>query len=40
MPLDEHRPPEVVASTVAFIPSEDAVHINGETIHVDGATLS
>jgi NAD(P)-dependent dehydrogenase (short-subunit alcohol dehydrogenase family) len=40
MPRDEHRPPEVVASTLAFIASEDAVHINGETIRVDGATLS
>ena len=40
MPLDEHRPPEVVASTVAFIASDEAVHINGETIRVDGATLS
>ncbi len=40
MPLDEHRPPEVVASAVAFIASDEAVHINGETIRVDGATLS
>lgn len=40
MPLDEHRPPEVVASTVAFIASDEAVHINGETLRVDGATLS
>jgi len=29
-----------VASTVAFVASEDACHINGESIRVDGATLS
>jgi len=40
MPLDKHRPPEVVASSVAFIASDDAVHVNGETLRVDGATLS
>jgi NAD(P)-dependent dehydrogenase (short-subunit alcohol dehydrogenase family) len=40
MPLDQHRPPEVVASAVAFIASDDAVHVNGETLRVDGATLS
>jgi meso-butanediol dehydrogenase/(S,S)-butanediol dehydrogenase/diacetyl reductase len=40
MPLDQHRPPEVVASTVAFIASDEAIHINGETLRVDGATLS
>ncbi len=40
MPLDKARGPEVVASTIAFLASEDAVHINGEHIRVDGATLS
>ena len=40
MPLDEFRGPEVVASTVAFLASADAVHINGESVRVDGATLS
>jgi NAD(P)-dependent dehydrogenase (short-subunit alcohol dehydrogenase family) len=40
MPLDDFRGPEVVASTVAFIASADAVHINGESLRVDGATLS
>jgi len=40
MPLDQFRGPEVVASTIAFLASEDAAHINGEAIRVDGATLS
>jgi len=40
MPLDEFRGPEVVASLVAFLASEDAAHINGERVRVDGATLS
>jgi len=40
MPLDEFRGPETVASLIAFLASEDAVHINGERVRVDGATLS
>jgi NAD(P)-dependent dehydrogenase (short-subunit alcohol dehydrogenase family) len=40
MPLDEPRGPETVASTVAFLASDDAAHINGVTLRVDGATLS
>jgi NAD(P)-dependent dehydrogenase (short-subunit alcohol dehydrogenase family) len=40
MPLDDFRGPETVASTVAFIASEDAAHINGVALRVDGATLS
>ncbi len=40
MPLDKARGPEVVASTIAFLASTDAAHINGEYIRVDGATLS
>ncbi len=40
MPLDDFRGPEVVASTGAFIASADAGHINGESLRVDGATLS
>jgi meso-butanediol dehydrogenase/(S,S)-butanediol dehydrogenase/diacetyl reductase len=40
MPLDQFRGPETVASTIAFLASEDAAHINGERIRVDGATLS
>jgi NAD(P)-dependent dehydrogenase (short-subunit alcohol dehydrogenase family) len=40
MPLDDFRGPETVASTVAFIASDDAAHINGVALRVDGATLS
>lgn len=32
--------PEVVAGVIAMLASEDGVHINGENIRVDGATLS
>lgn len=40
MPLDEHRGPETVASTVAFLASDDAAHVNGVALRVDGAALS
>ncbi|MCZ6464934.1 MAG: SDR family NAD(P)-dependent oxidoreductase [Proteobacteria bacterium] len=40
MPLDQFRGPETVASVVAFLISEDAAHVNGERIRVDGATLA
>lgn len=40
MPLDQARGPETVASVIAFLASEDAAHINGEELRVDGATLS
>jgi len=40
MPLDQFRGPETVASTIAFLASEDAAHINGVSLRVDGATLS
>jgi NAD(P)-dependent dehydrogenase (short-subunit alcohol dehydrogenase family) len=40
MPLDEFRGPETVASSIAFLASEDAAHINGTALRVDGATLS
>jgi NAD(P)-dependent dehydrogenase (short-subunit alcohol dehydrogenase family) len=39
-PLDEFRGPETVASLIAFLASDDAVHINGEHVRVDGASLS
>ena len=39
-PLDRFRGPETVASLVAFLGSDDAAHINGERIRVDGAALS
>ncbi len=40
MPLDQMRGPEVAAAVVAFLASDDAVHINGESIRVDGGTLA
>ena len=40
MPLDKFRGPETVASSVAFLASDDAAHINGVALRVDGATLS
>ena len=40
MALDEPRGPETVAAAIAFLASEDAVHVNGESIRVDGATLA
>jgi NAD(P)-dependent dehydrogenase (short-subunit alcohol dehydrogenase family) len=40
MPLDQFRGPDTVASTIAFLASEDAAHINGVALRVDGATLS
>jgi len=40
MPLDEFRGPETVASTIAFLASDDAAHVNGVALRVDGATLS
>ena len=39
-PLDESRPPEVVAAVIAMLASEDGAHINGEEIRVDGGTLA
>ena len=38
MPLDTFRGPEAAAALVAFLASEDAAHINGEKIRVDGGT--
>jgi NAD(P)-dependent dehydrogenase (short-subunit alcohol dehydrogenase family) len=40
MPLDRSRGPETVAAAIAFLASDDAAHINGEHLRVDGATLS
>jgi NAD(P)-dependent dehydrogenase (short-subunit alcohol dehydrogenase family) len=40
MPLDKPRGPETVAALIAFLASDDAVHINGEDVRVDGGTLS
>ncbi len=38
--LTEPRPPEDCASVIAFLASDDAAHVNGEHVRVDGATLS
>lgn len=40
MPLDQMRGPEVAAAVVAFLASDDAEHVNGESIRVDGGTLA
>ncbi len=39
-PLDTFRGPETVAGVIAFLASDDAVHVNGEHIRVDGGTLA
>jgi NAD(P)-dependent dehydrogenase (short-subunit alcohol dehydrogenase family) len=38
--LDGPRGPEVVAGVIAMLASEDASHITGEYVRVDGGTLS
>ena len=40
MPLDRMRGPENVAGAVAFLGSDDAAHVNGEVLRVDGGTLA
>ena len=40
MALDQPRGPETVAAAIAFLASGDAVHVNGESLRVDGATLA
>lgn len=40
IPLDKMRGAETAASVVAFLASDDAAHINGESIRVDGGTLA
>ena len=40
MPLDRARGPETVAGLIAFLASDDAAHINGVDVLVDGGTLA
>jgi NAD(P)-dependent dehydrogenase (short-subunit alcohol dehydrogenase family) len=40
MALDKARGPETVAGVIAMLASDEGVHINGETIRVDGGTLA
>jgi NAD(P)-dependent dehydrogenase (short-subunit alcohol dehydrogenase family) len=40
MPLDTFRGPEVIASLVALLASEDSAHMNGEYLRADGGALS
>ena len=40
MPLDKHRGPESVSGLVAFLASDEAAHVNGATIRVDGGTMA
>ena len=41
MPVDGvNRSPDDIASTIAFLASEDALHINGIDLRVDGGLLT
>jgi NAD(P)-dependent dehydrogenase (short-subunit alcohol dehydrogenase family) len=40
MSISKPQGPEVVASVIAMLASEDGVHINGEEIRIDGGTLA
>ena len=40
MSISKPQGPEVVASVIAMLASEDGIHINGEEIRVDGGTLA
>jgi NAD(P)-dependent dehydrogenase (short-subunit alcohol dehydrogenase family) len=40
MALDHPRGPDTVAAAIAYLASDDAAHVNGETLRVDGGTLA
>ena len=40
MPLGDFGTPEQIAATIAYVASDEAAHMNGADIRVDGATLS
>ena len=40
MSITKPEGPEVVAAAIAYLASDDATHVNGESLRVDGATLS
>ena len=40
MPFSGFADPEAVASAVAFLASDDAQHVNGEELRIDGGMLS
>ncbi|MFI5045223.1 MAG: SDR family NAD(P)-dependent oxidoreductase [Acidimicrobiales bacterium] len=40
MALDKQRGPETVAGAIAFLASDDGVHVNGTCLKVDGGTLA
>jgi NAD(P)-dependent dehydrogenase (short-subunit alcohol dehydrogenase family) len=40
MSITEPQGPEVVAAAIAYLASDDARHVNGESLRVDGGTLS
>lgn len=40
MSITKPQGPEVVAAAIAYLASDDALHVNGESLRVDGGTLS
>lgn len=40
MSISKPQGPEVVASVIAMLASQDGIHINGEEIRIDGGTLA